>query len=65
MAAELRALFSEAQIEQLEREARRRGQTLEQVAAELLDREVESRTRPRTRSVVTPLGRAKKPGKRD
>ena len=45
-------------MDQLEREAERRGVTPEALAAELIDRELASRTKPRTpRGTVTPFHR--------
>lgn len=45
-------------MEQLEREATRRGMTPEALAAELIRRELTSRTKPRNpRGVVTPFHR--------
>ncbi|AJQ46408.1 hypothetical protein D3C80_411770 [compost metagenome] len=45
-------------MEQLEREAERRGMTPEALAAEMIDRELASRTKLRfTRGTVTPFHR--------
>ncbi len=45
-------------MEVLEREAKRRGVTPEALAAELIDRELASRTKPRNaRGTVTPFQR--------
>ena len=45
-------------MEVLEREAKRRGMTPEALAAELIDRELASRTKPRNaRGTVTPFQR--------
>lgn len=45
-------------MELLEREAKRRGLTPEALAAELIDRELASRTKPRNaRGTVTPFQR--------
>lgn len=45
-------------MDQLEREAKRRGMTPEALAAEMIDRELASRTKPRNpRGQVTPFHR--------
>jgi len=45
-------------MEQLEREAERRGMTPEALAAEMIDRELASRTKPRNpRGTVAPFQR--------